>query len=196
MTPTTVLRPVHAWFFFWERVVPSLYRVVATGLAAIATAVVLVAVGMDPLLGLALSVVLWIGLAVWQEHDERVSLPPDREFAAALAEAVSLAPLALAVDVAHGPKRARPEAWDTFVVLSADRAPAHPLYGFHITVKRHAADGWMRLQVIDDDRQRLDQITERLQSAGAQALSERIQRAHSADEDAEAIRAALTRAYC
>lgn len=195
MTPTTVLRPVHAWFFFWERVVPSLYRVVATGLAATATAVALALVGADPLLALGVSVALWIGLAIGQEHDERVALPPDREFVTALTDAVSKAPLALKVELAHGPKRARPEAWDTFAVLSADRAPAHPLNGFHITVKRHAAH-WMRIQVIDDDRQRLEDFTERLQSAGAQGLAERIQRSHSADDDAEAIRAALTTAYC
>jgi len=36
MNATAFLRPVQIWFFHWERVVPSLYRVVATGLAPLA----------------------------------------------------------------------------------------------------------------------------------------------------------------
>ena len=76
MNVTFFLWPVHAWFFLWERVVPSMYRVVATGLGALATAIVVVTVGVHPLLAAPLSLFGWIGLAIAQEHDERVLLPP------------------------------------------------------------------------------------------------------------------------
>jgi hypothetical protein len=195
VTPTTVLRPVHAWFFLWERIVPSVYRVVATGLASIATAVLLGVAGANPLIAFGLCVPAWIGLAVWQEHDERVLLPPDLEFVAALTDAVSEPPLVLTVERAHGPGRARREGWDTAAVLSTTGAPEHPLAGSFITVTRHRAAGWMRLDVVDDGPQPTWPIAERLRSAGALDVAERIHRARSASEDAEAIRAALTAAY-
>lgn len=133
MNATFFLRPVHAWFFLWERVVPSLYRVVATGLAAFATAPLLTIVGLHPLLAAPISLAVWIGLAVAQEHDERILLPPNRAFLSALTEAVSAPPLALAVDTAHGSRRARPEPWDTMIVLTPNGAEHRPLTGSFIT---------------------------------------------------------------
>lgn len=195
MNATVLLRPVHAWFFYWERVVPSLYRVVATGLAALATAVVLIAVGVHPLLAASLSLLGWIALAVAQEHDERLLLPPDVAFVAALTEAVSARPLDLSVDIAHGPKRARPEAWDTMVVLTPHDVDGHPLGRMFITVERSAAQGWMWLDVIDDAPGAFEPIDERLHERGGSKLAERIEQAQSPDSDAQAIAAALTAAY-
>ena len=100
---TFFLRPVHAWFSFWDRIVPSIYRVVATGLAALATASVLRLVGVKLIVGAPASLAAWIGLAVAQEHDQRILLPPDRAFVSALTDALSVPPLALTVDTAHGP---------------------------------------------------------------------------------------------
>lgn len=85
MTPTTFLRPVHAWFFAWENVVPPVFRVVAVAIASGVTAVVLTAVGVDPLLAVVLSLAAWIGLAIAQEHDQRIWLAPDPLFVEALA---------------------------------------------------------------------------------------------------------------
>lgn len=195
MNPTVVVRPVHAWFFFWERVVPPLYRVVATGLAALVTAALLAAAGLHPLVAAGLSLPVWIGLAIAQEHDERVLLPPDGDFLSALVEAVSPTPPALTVEQAHGPRRARPEAWDTMIVLSAIDAHDHPLAGMLITVERSAADGWMRLAVLDDAPGGVGFIDERLRARGEAGLAERIEQARSPDADAQAIAAALTAAY-
>lgn len=105
MNTTVALRPLHAWFFHWERVVPSRYRVVARGLAALASALLLLR-GFHPLLAAPVSLAAWIGLAVAQDHDQRTRLPPDQAFVAALTVAVSAPPLALAIGNAHGPSRA------------------------------------------------------------------------------------------
>lgn len=140
MNATALLRPVHAWFFLWERVVPSLYRVVATGLAAPVTAVILVAVGVHPVLAAPLSLLGWIALAVAQDHDERVLLPPDSVFVSALTDVLGTPPFLLSLASAHGPARARPESWGTMIVLDAPDDDRHPLAGMFITVERSAAD--------------------------------------------------------
>jgi len=194
MNWTVVLRPAHAWFFFWERVVPSLYRVVATGLATLATAVLLAAAGLQPLVAAGVSLSVWIGLAIAQEHDERVLLPPDEEFLAALADAVSPTPPALTVEQAHGPRRARPESSDS-IVLSVDGVHGHPLAGMFITVERSASEGWMRLDVINDAPGAFESVEERLRERGETEIAERIEQAQLPDADAQAIAAALTAAY-
>lgn len=195
MNATVFLRPVHAWFLHWERVVPSLYRVVATGLGALATAVLAVAFGVYPLLAAPVSLLGWIALAVAQEHDERVLLPPDGTFVAELTKAVAAPPLGLSVDNAHGPRRARTAAWDTMVVLTPHHLGGHPLVGMFITVERSAAEGWMRLDVIDDAPGAFESIDDRLLERGEPKLVERIGQAKSPDGDAQAIAAALVAAY-
>lgn len=195
MNATVFLRPVHAWFLHWERVVPSLYRVVATGPAALATAALLFAAGVHPLLAAPASLLGWIALAVAQEHDERVLLPPDRAFVAALTDAVAGPPLALSVDTAHGPRRSRPEVWDSMVVLTPRDVDGHPLAAMFITVQRSAAQGWMQLDVIDDAPDAFEPIEERLRERGKSMLAERVGRAQSPEGDAQAITEALTGAY-
>lgn len=195
MNATVALRPVHAWFFLWERLVPSLYRVVATGLAALATVVLLTALGFHPVAAAPISLAAWIGLAVAQEHDARTRRPPDRAFVAALTDAVAGPPLALSVAIAHGPRRARPEAWDTMVVLTSRGSEAHPLTGFFIQVERSAAESWMHLHVSDDAPGRLESDDECSDERGETMLAERIQRGESPEADAHAIAAALAAAY-
>jgi len=192
MNATVFLRPVHAWFFLWERRLPSLYRVVATGLAALGTAAVLAGVGMPPLLAAPLSLGGWVALAVAQEHDERVLLPPDQVFVAALRIAVAAPPLGLRADRAHGARRARQEPWDTRVELTPPHVDGHPLAGTFITVERSEAEGWMRVAVVNDAPEALDQ---RLRERGAGLLADRIEGAESPDEDAKAIASALSKAY-
>lgn len=81
MQTPALLRPVHSWFWFWEGVISSIYRVVAVIVGAAITAAVVAAVLPVPwwLVGL-LALAGWAGLAVLQEHDERVHLPVDSEF--------------------------------------------------------------------------------------------------------------------
>lgn len=195
MNATVLLRPVHAWFFFWERRVPSLYRVVAIGLAATATALVLVAVGMPLLLAGPLSLGGWVALAVAQEHDERVLLPPDHSFVDALTAAVAVSPLGIRVDHVHGPRRARRESWDTMAELTPPHVDGHPLAGTFITVERSQAEGWMRVDVVNDAPGAFEMIDERLHEREADRLADRIERAESPDDDAKAIAAALAKAY-
>lgn len=196
MSWTIVLRPIYRWFHFWEGVIPSLYRVVATVLAATGTAAVLAfAAGMFPAVAVAVSLPAWVGLAIVQEHDERVRLPPDGEFVAELTAALSSTPPSLSVVRALGPTRARPEEWDTSVELSADGAADHPLSACYISLDRSAAGGWMHLYVTDDLPDGLESIHDRLDHRGEWLLADRIQHARSPRSDAEAIANALAVAY-
>jgi hypothetical protein len=195
MDATFFLRPVHAWCSLWDRLVPSIYRVVATGLAALATALILVVVGVNPLLAAPAALAAWIALAVAQEHDQRILVMPDRAFVAALTEAVSVPPLSLTVDTAHGPPRAEPQPWDTMVVLTPHGAEGHPLVGSFITVERSEAEGWMAVDVVNDDPGAFEAIDDRLHARGEEALAERIEHSTSPDADAHAIAAALLAAY-
>ena len=69
--------------------IPSVYRVVAVVVAAfVTTAVIAVVTPMPWWLAAAGALVLWVGLAVLQEHDERVVLPVDSVFEAHLRELV------------------------------------------------------------------------------------------------------------
>lgn len=83
-----MLRPAHGWFFLWEEVIPSLYRVIAVVVAAVITAVLLVLVGLPWWAAVPGGGALWIGLAIVQEHDERVPRPVDQAFVHAVRERV------------------------------------------------------------------------------------------------------------
>ncbi len=138
MTPTTFLRPVHAWFFAWERVAPSAYRVVATGIAAGITVGLLVVLGVPPVLAAVISLSVWSGLAIAQEHDQRVTLSADAEFTEALIAVARDAPLQLRLDDATGPSRARGGRTDYFL-LSTDAVGDHPLSGRMVEIERSRA---------------------------------------------------------
>lgn len=194
VTPSTFLRPVHAWFFVWENVVP-VYRVVAVAVAAGVTAVILVALGMNPLLAVVVSLAAWVGLAIAQEHDERVMLAPDRNFVETLEAAASRAPLFLRIDHATGPCRARRGSYD-FFNLSTDAAEDHPLFGRMVQIERSVRERAMRVDVFDDAASdSFESILARLQTLGEAGLANRVQRAEASAVDAETIVAALRAAY-
>ncbi len=111
------LWPVHRWFWMWDQIIPSIYRVMAVVVAAAMTSFVVIAatdlwwwaVVLPALAG-------WAGIAILQEHDERVHLSVDvdfeRELRARLDQLLSgrgYAPLQ-----SNGPCRARPERTDSF----------------------------------------------------------------------------------
>lgn len=190
-----LLRPVHEWFFLWEQITPALYRVIAVGVGALVTVVVLVGLELHPLVAVGLALMLWIGLAIAQEHDERVRLPPDPDFVAALTKAVLVPPPGLKVRRAIGPGRARREDWDSLIELTATGESDHPLARHYISVQRNARRGWMEVYVTNDIPTEPNSIQDRLRTRGEINLALRITRSSDAFEDSEAIALALTRAY-
>lgn len=116
--PPLLLRPIHGWFFFWEDTIPSLYRVIAVAAAAAITAAALVfAARVDWFIAAPAATIVWIALAVIQEHDERVVLDIDTEFLALLREQADpvLARAGFVFRFAQGPQRARGTRADTFL---------------------------------------------------------------------------------
>jgi hypothetical protein len=80
-------------------------------------------------------------------------------------------------------------------MLTPHEGDSHPLGGTVMTVERSAAQGWMRVHVIDDAREAFEPIGVRLRSRGESELAERIQQAQARHDDAWAIAAALIAAY-
>ena len=136
-----VLGPLHRWFFLWEEIIPSLYRVVAVVVAGAVTAGLLVLVGAPWWAALPVSGVLWIGLAVVQEHDQRVERPVDEEFLQALRERAEpvLQAAGFTFHSASGGQRARRDSTD--VVLYEADPTRHPDYG---DGARPCVDLWIR----------------------------------------------------
>ena len=195
MTPTTFLRPVHAWFFAWENVVPPVYRVVAVAIASGVTAVILAALGADLLLAAVLSLAAWVALAIAQEHDERVLLAPDPRFVEALEAEAGRAPLFLRFEHATGPSRARRESFDCFL-LSTDAGEDHPLSGRLVQIERSVGERAMCLDVFDDATcDSFEPILARLRTLGEVGLADRVQRAEATAADVETIVTALRVAY-
>ena len=163
---------------------PSIYRVVAVAVAAAATAVLLFAVGVPLLVGVPLALVVWIGLAIVQEHDERVTLPVDAEFYGHLRELVDpvLAPHGLAFNSSFGPCRARGDRTEVFLYERPDASEGCIDFWIH----RDRAGGTMR---VDFAGRRLAQW---LLAVGEERLAERVEQAMSPDEDVMALRNALS----
>ena len=103
---------------------------------AVATTSVLAMFGVPRLLAVLVALPVWIGLAVAQDHDERVHLAPDVAFAAALTAAVAGPPLRLGVRSATGPRRARPHEPDVFVLGAEGDDELHPFAGWYVEVTR------------------------------------------------------------
>lgn len=117
------LRPVHQWFFFWERVISSVYRVVAVVLAALATTTVASwALPIAWFIVAPCALAIWIGLAVLQEHDERVSLPVDSAFLSMLNRHVTplLASQGFDRFASSGPTRAHASREESFIYQSSN----------------------------------------------------------------------------
>lgn len=180
-----LLRPVHGWFFFWERVVPSLYRVVAVVVAAAISAVVLVLAGAPWWLAVPIAAALWVGLAVVQEHDERVPRPVDEVFVRAVRERVEpvLVAAGFTFNSASGGQRARRGTTD--VVLYEAEPGRHPSLGegdspcLDLWIRRDARAGTMEVTVGWHD---LESLVE-----GDSELAARVVRAGDPIEDAEAL---------
>lgn len=183
--PPLLLRPLHRWFFFWEEVIPTLYRVVAVVVAAAITAVLLVLVGLPWWVAVPVGGVLWIALAVVQEHDERAPRPADEAFVRAVRERVEpvLTAAGFTFNFASGGQRARRDSTDT-VLYEADPA-RHPILGdaedscLDLWIRRDRGAGTMEVSVGWRDLQHL--VTSDLE------LSIRVTQAVDASTDAEAL---------
>ena len=118
------LRPIHQWFFFWEHTIASIYRVVAVVVAAVITISVLAwLLQISWLVLTPLAFAAWVGLAIVQEHDERVSLPVDPAFLSMLDTHVTPALAAQGFDHfdASGPCRAHASRTESFLYQSSRR---------------------------------------------------------------------------
>jgi hypothetical protein len=116
--PPLLLRPIHGWFFLWEDIIPSLYRVLAVAAASVITAGALVlTVRINWFIAGATATIVWIVLAVIQEHDERVVLDVDAEFLKLLLDQADpvLAEAGFVYRNASGPQRAQKARADTFL---------------------------------------------------------------------------------
>lgn len=177
------LRPIHRWFFWWEAVVPSIYRVAAVAVAAIATAVLVLAVGLHPLVGAPVALIVWIGLAVAQEHDERIALPVDAEFHQHLRGVIDpmLSRHDLVFTVAYGPCRAREDRSEVFLYERADVSEGCSDFWIH----RNRPLGTMSVDFAGRG------LSLWLSAAGDVQLAERIEQASSPLGDVAALQSAL-----
>jgi hypothetical protein len=176
---------VHRWFFFWEDMVPSVYRVVAVAIgAAITSVVVVVTTKFKGLVAAPLATVGWIALGVVQEHDERVHLDVDGEFRDLLRDQVDpvLARAGFTFSGAFGPCRARSDGSDSFLYEAADPNG----YGcIDVWVRRDRFDGRMTMSI---DGHRLERL---VASHGDAELAARVTRAEDPVGDVAALVAAL-----
>ena len=179
------LRPVHRWFFFWEDVVPSVYRVVAVVFgAAITAVVVVVATTVGWLVAAMMAMVGWIGLAVLQDHDLVVHLDVIGEFQDLLREQADpvLARAGFTFNHASGPTRARRDRSDTFLYESVDPEGEGCI---DLWIHRDRCGGQMEVSV---DGRRLDRL---LVSHGDPQLAARVTRAEQPADDVVALVAAF-----
>jgi hypothetical protein len=119
------LRPIHRWFFWWEAIIPSVYRVVAVTVGAVITATVVVLIArVGWFIVVPLAMVGWIVLAVIQDHDQGVHLDVNDEFQTLLRDQADsvLARAGFAFNSADGPYRARPDRSDMFLYEADDPA--------------------------------------------------------------------------
>jgi len=121
--PPLWLRPVHQWFFFWERAISSIDRVVAVLVgAAVTAALASLVLPLAWYIVAPLALVIWIGLAVLQEHDQRVSLPVDPGFLSEMNRHVTplLASRGFVDFHSFGPCRARASREESFIYQSSN----------------------------------------------------------------------------
>lgn len=179
------LRPVHRWFFFWEDMVLSVYRVVAVAIgASITTAIVVLTARVRWLVAAPLATVGWIALGVVQEHDQRVLLDVDGEFLDLLREHADpvLARTGFTFSSAYGPCRARPGRSDTFLYEAADPEGNGCV---DVWIRRDRSNGQMRVSVDGHHLERL------VASHGDPQLEARVTRAEDPAGDVAAVVVAL-----
>jgi hypothetical protein len=127
--------------------------VVAVVVAAAISAVLLVLVGLPWWVAVPVGAALWVGLAVVQEHDERVPRPVDEEFVRAVRDRVEpvLAAAGFTFHSASGGLRARRDSTD--VVLYEAEPARHPTLGdgedscLDLWIRRDAGAGTMDVSV-------------------------------------------------
>ena len=177
------LRPVHRWFFWWEDLVPSLYRVIAVAVGAALTAVILRVAGVPLWIGVPLALPVWIGLAIAQEHDERVMLPVDPVFLGHLRELVDpvLGARGFVFNNATGPCRARPDRDEVFLYVASESDDDWA----YVQIERDVEA--RRMWVAVDGRP----LAALLVMSGFEVLSERAGRVVDSESDARAIREGL-----
>lgn len=179
------LRPVHRWFFFWEALVPSVYRVVAVAIGAAITAVVVVVpTGVSWLAAATLTTVGWIVLAVIQDHDEGVHLDVIGEFRNLLREQADpvLARDGFSFNHASGPARAQRDRSDTFLYEAADPEGNGCI---DLWIRRDRSNGHMEVSV---DGRPLESL---VASYGDRQLATRVTRAEESAGDVAALVAAF-----
>lgn len=178
------LRPIHWWFFWWEEIIPSLYRVVAVGVGAVITATALALIaGTGWVVASLLATVGWIVLAILQDRDQRVHLDVNDEFQALLRDRAdpALARAGFVFNLAQGPCRARSDRSDTFL-YEAD----NPAEGcIDLWIRRHRSGGPMEVSVDGRPLERL------VVSHGHPQLAARVTRAERPADDVTALVAAF-----
>ncbi|MFN3214927.1 MAG: hypothetical protein ACE367_00350 [Acidimicrobiales bacterium] len=188
LSTSTLLRPVHAWFFVWEDVLPSVYRVVAVVSAAALTTLALRAFGIGPTWLVAIAATLaWIALAVAQEHDERVCVPVDQRFVDALRECLDpvMAGHGWTFGSATGGCRARKETATT--VVYDHHGGSHRM----AWIVRDAAAGTLDVRLMPEDVDAHPEVATQLVARGHAELAERLRRATEPESDAHAVRDAF-----
>lgn len=181
--PPLVLRPFHGWFHLWERIIPSLYRVVAVAAGTVITAALVVLVTRAHwLLVLVLAVVGWIALAIGQEHDERVVLDVDGEFLSLLRRHADpvLNRAGYVFKNASGPARASRDRSDT-ILYEIDDVPG-PIGCIDLWIRRERTVGG-RIEVSTDG----GPLEWLLDSLGEPELAQRVTRTEDAAGDVAAL---------
>ena len=188
-----LVRPLHFWFGVWERAFPPLYRVLAVAVAAVLTTVLLVAI--TPVswwLVLPLAVAAWIFLAVAQEHDERVRIPPDPVFMDRLMAEAGPVLAAAGFDEGQvsGRNRARGEMADVvlFQASPPDFSARFPRFDDDaesmdscLWIERDASEGWMEASIAGTD------LGDELRRLGYGDLADRVSRAITPEADADVL---------
>ena len=143
-------------------------------------------VGVPPLVGAPIALIVWIGLAVVQEHDERVTLPVDAEFHSRLRELVDpvLAQRGLLFNSAMGPCRARSERTEVFLYERPDASEGC----VDLWIHRDRADGTMRVHFAGR------WLAQWLYDAGEERLANRVKQVLTPDDDVRALQDALSAA--
>lgn len=181
-----VLRPVHAWFHWWEARVRGPYRVAAVVAGAAATAAVIhLATDIPLLAAFVIALVAWIGIGVVQEHADRRVLDVDPEFVAGLHDrfAAVVAPYGFIYRSATGGRASLHDQRETILyeAVSASSDAVHARDCVDIWIIRDRTTGTLDVSV---DGRALNRLVE---SAGDHELAERVQRTEGNDADIDAL---------
>jgi len=181
-----VLRPAHAWFHWWEARIRGPYRIAAVVAGSAATAAVIHLAADIPLIAaFAISLLVWIGIGVVQEHADRRTLDVDPEFVAGLRHRVGpvVAAHGFIYHSATGGRASLHDERETilFEAVSESSDAEHPLDCSDIWIVRDRTSATLDVSL---DGQSLSRLVE---SAGDHVLAEGVQRTEGNDADVEAL---------